>query len=63
MISEDVDCPESCDDEQNVIQTPDAETCKADNELAKLFRTKFNIAAQECVSLQKSYILHLDANK
>lgn len=50
---------ESSDEENPTI---DGDTC-TDIELAKLFRTQFHLAAEECVSLKKSYILNLDASK
>lgn len=40
----------------------DEDTC-TDAELNKLFTNQYHLASEECVSLKKSYILHMAANK
>lgn len=40
----------------------DEDTCP-DNDLNKLFTNEYHLASEECVSLKKSYILHMASSK
>lgn len=49
----------SDEDEQTII---DEDTC-SESEITKFFKLPYNISSEEAISLQKSYILHLNNSR
>lgn len=49
-------------EEEEELNIVDADTCSS-IELEKLFNFSYILSSEEAVSLQKSYILHLDSTK
>lgn len=56
-----IDAENSDSDECEPVEK-DADTC-TENELNKMFQSKFHIASEESVSLEKSYVLHMSASR